>query len=373
VYDLGEALMWVGEAQPAFDAFDTAVRLASGGDDRSLEWLSRIRRSAAVMLTDPHAIPTQRFRSELEEAARTFEKIGDEAALATIWRQLAELEWMPCRYERAAVAARRSLEHARRSGDPRLVESTLGVLIAASMFGVATPDEGIRELDELEPEISRSRVLGSFAMAMRASYVAMRGDFAGARGLIARSDEIVKGLGLGFMVSSNQEELGALELHAADPAAAERAFRENYTVLDALGDEGHKSTAAGNLARALCELGRFDEAEGYAEEAMRIAAEDDLASQTGGRSARARVRAARGEFAEAEQLAREAVELFADAQMPNFQADGWMDLAKVLRMAGKALESEGAAREALALYKRKGNRPASAATRAFIEELSSGT
>ncbi len=79
--------------------------------------------------------------------------------------------------------------------------------------------------------------------------------------------------------------------------------------------------------------------------------------------------AARGEFAEAERLAREAVELFADAESPNFQGDAWLDLAKVLRMAGKPGEAGRAAGEALAFYERKGNRPASASTRAFIDEL----
>ena len=80
--------------------------------------------------------------------------------------------------------------------------------------------------------------------------------------------------------------------------------------------------------------------------------------------------AARGEFDEAERLARQAVELYAEAENPSAQADTWMDLAKVLRTARKAAEAEHAAREALALYERKGNHPASASTRAFIDELS---
>jgi hypothetical protein len=38
-------------------------------------------------------------------------------------------------------------------------------------------------------------------------------------------------------------------------------------------------------------------------------------------------------------------------------------------MAGKPVEAEQAAREALAFYERKGNRPASESTRAFIDSL----
>jgi Flp pilus assembly protein TadD len=82
------------------------------------------------------------------------------------------------------------------------------------------------------------------------------------------------------------------------------------------------------------------------------------------------VHASRGKFIEAEQLAREGAALFADAESPNFQGDAWMDLAQVLRMAGKPEEAERAAGEALAFYDRKGNRPASGTARAFIEALS---
>jgi class 3 adenylate cyclase/tetratricopeptide (TPR) repeat protein len=369
LYDLGDALGWVGEAQPAFAAFDEAVGVAAEAGNRSLEWLARIRRSSTQMLTDPHGKPTEEFRTELEEAARAFEQIGDDAALATVWTELAQIEWMPCRYVRAKSAARRAVEHARRSGDERLLAGAVVISVTASMFGAATPEDGTRELEELSEELSGGRVLESIALVARAVYAGMRGSFAEARRLMSHAGEIVQAIGLHFPGAAIQEELGQVELWAGDAAAAERAFRQNYTVLDELGDEGHKSTAAANLARALCELERFDEAEGYAEIAVRVAAEDDLASQTAGRSTRGLVLAARGEFDEAERLAREAVELYARAEAPNFQADTWMDLAKVLRMAGKAEEAAGAAREALALCERKGNQSASASTRAFLDGL----
>ena len=134
-----------------------------------------------------------------------------------------------------------------------------------------------------------------------------------------------------------------------------------------MGDEGHGSTGAAMLARALCDLGRFEEAERYVEIALRTGADDDLATQAPARSTQALVHAARGEFAEAEQLAREAVDLMADAESPNFQGDVWMDLAQVLRMAGKLEEAGQAAGEALAFYERKGNRPASGTAQALID------
>jgi class 3 adenylate cyclase/tetratricopeptide (TPR) repeat protein len=368
-YDLGDALGWVGEAQPAFAAFGDAIASAADAGDRSLEWLARIRRSATQMLTDPHAKPTEEFRAELEEAARAFEELADEKGLATVWTVLAEIEWMPCRYERAARAANRALDHARRSGDERLLAGAVLPLVAAQLFGPTTPDEGLRTMETLIGDAPTSRLLESFAFAVRGFYVEMEGSLDEARRLIGLADDVAEAVGARFAAAAHAEQRGNLELSAGDAEAAERAFRRNYEILDEMGDEGHKSTAAAGLARALYGLGRYDEAERYAEIALSVAAEDDLASQTGGRSAQALVLAARGQLAEAELLAREAVRLYAEAEAPNLQGDVLMDLAQVLRIAGKRVEAAQAAGEALALYERKGNRPSSQSTRAFIDSL----
>jgi hypothetical protein len=59
--------------------------------------------------------------------------------------------------------------------------------------------------------------------------------------------------------------------------------------------------------------------------------------------------------------------MFADAEAPLNQGDVWMTLAQILLLADRTAEAEQAARQALALYERKGNVPATASTRAFIE------
>jgi class 3 adenylate cyclase/tetratricopeptide (TPR) repeat protein len=371
LYDLGDALQWT-EVSGAFSAFDEAVELAADAGDRSRELLARIRRSALQTLLDPHAKPTDEFRAELDEAVREFEALEDEAGLATVWSQLAVIEGIPCRFQHAERAARRALEHARRTGDELLVRNAIADLLTSGEVGVSTPEEGLRTLDGMHDDLSRTRVLEAFALSVRSSYVCMQGAFDEARRLMGLSNEIGEGFGQRFIDSSQLEMLGAMEMLAGDPSAAERAYRRQFEILDELGDEGHKSSAAANLARVLCALTRFDEAERYAAIARSAAAEDDLLSQVTGRQAQALVLASRGETEEAERLAREAVRMCADAgaESPNFQGDAWMDLARVLRMAGKPAEAEQAAREALALYERKGNRPSSAATRMFLQELS---
>jgi hypothetical protein len=49
--------------------------------------------------------------------------------------------------------------------------------------------------------------------------------------------------------------------------------------------------------------------------------------------------------------------------------DAWFDVAKVLWTLGEPDEAAEAAGEALALYQRKGNRPASSLAKTFIEAI----
>lgn len=369
LYALGIALDEVGDLHGVVAALDEVIGLATVSSDRSLEWLARIFRSDTQMIVDPFSRSTEEFREELGEAIRVFEEVGDEAGLATAWTKLAFLEFSPCRNDHAELAARRAVEHARRSDDEHLLAEALFFLLVAQNGGSATPEEGIVTLDELLEDTARTRQMEATALAVRGSYHSMEGSLEQARRLIVLGIEIAEALGIPTKVAVHEMFLGDAETEAGDPIAAERAYRRSYEILDELGAEGFKSSAAALLARTLCELGRFDEAEGYATIARGVAAEDDLGPQVFGRSVQAMVLAARGRFAEAEELGREAIQMFADAEDPNLQGRIRMDLAWVLRMAGKTKEAEHAAREALVLFERKGNRPSSSAARAFIDEL----
>jgi class 3 adenylate cyclase/tetratricopeptide (TPR) repeat protein len=369
LYHLGVALGEVGDAGAAFAALDEAVSLAALSGDRSLEWLARIGRSEVQSEADPHSLTTEAFREELEEAIRAFEELGDETGLATAWRELAFLEFMPCLYDRAEREARRALAHARACGEDRLLSESVRTLLFAQTFGSTTPEAGYRTLDGLSEDISRSRSIEASALAVRGAFEAIEGSFEEARRLTRLAIALAEALGTRVMVAVYEAFLGEVEMAAGDAIAAERAYRRNYEILDETGNEGYKSTAAANLAGVLCSLGRFDEAEGYAVIARHVAPDDDLASQVIGRSAQASVHASRGELEEAERLAREALQMCEAAEWPAARGDVRMDLARVLRMAGKSIDAEQAAREALELYERKHNWPSAASTRAFLAEL----
>jgi hypothetical protein len=78
------------------------------------------------------------------------------------------------------------------------------------------------------------------------------------------------------------------------------------------------------------------------------------------------VLARRGELTEAEALAREAVSYTEGAQFPDWRADTLLDLAEVLRPAGRPEEANAATRDALGLYEAKGNIAAAESVRVLL-------
>jgi tetratricopeptide (TPR) repeat protein len=163
---------------------------------------------------------------------------------------------------------------------------------------------------------------------------------------------------------------GWLALDAGDAVTAERVLREGCEALRSAGDKSYLSTAAAVLAEALVELGRIDEAEEWTRVSEETGSSDDLATQFGWRTQRARVLARRGEYAEAERLAREALAMI-EARPAGRPGISWLGdvllwLADVLRVIGKVPEAREAAEGALETYELKGHIPKIAKARAFL-------
>jgi tetratricopeptide (TPR) repeat protein len=144
--------------------------------------------------------------------------------------------------------------------------------------------------------------------------------------------------------------------------AAEREFRAGFEAAVEIGEQGFQSTVAAALAHALLEQGRLDEAEEMVTASELAGAEDDVSTQVLGRSARARIRAARGQYSEAERLARDAVARAAETDDLNMRGDTLVDLGEVLAAAGDRVGAAAALGPARELYLAKGNAVAADAT-----------
>ena len=82
---------------------------------------------------------------------------------------------------------------------------------------------------------------------------------------------------------------------------------------------------------------------------------------------RAKLLARGGEVERAEGLAREAVALADETDFTVLRADACMDLAEVLRTAGRETEFAPVVAQALELYEQKGNVVAASRTRRILD------
>ena len=353
--DLGEALMESGDFPRADKLLTEAVDEAVAAGDRGEESHARVVLLMLKESTDPQHL-WQGALSVLESVIPVFEELGDDRGLARSYRLLADLHWTRGRYAEADRALRRATEHASRAGAAWEEAESLGQRLGAGLYGPTPVADVVRRCEEIFTSVPGDRtVQGARALRTLGALRAMQGRFEEARDLLARSTEILEDLGLKLRAAFGSEAAGFLEMLAGDPAAAERELRSGYEALERLGERGSASTVAALLAHAVAAQGRFDEAERFSIFAEEIAAEDDISTQVMWRSARAKVLAARGRHVEAERFVREALKLAVETDDLNMYADTLMDLAEVLRLAGREAEAGPAGKEALELYRQKGN------------------
>jgi tetratricopeptide (TPR) repeat protein len=304
-----------------------------------------------------------------ERAVAIFEELGDERGLAHAFERLAVFLDYRGQLGAEAKALERALAYAERAGDEHLEAMVRRGRDVVALFGSTPVPKAIRDVSET---IAWARARNNRNVEARckrclAVLYAMAGDTERARDHVSSSEAAYAKLGLPR--SGVKQEAGIIEMLAGDPAAAEHHLRRGYEMLAGVGETGFLSVFAANLAHALHAQGRDGEADEFTRISEGAAAADDVVPQFLWRSARAKVLAQRKEFEEAEALAREAVRIAAETDYIVWGTDTLMDLAEVLRAAGRVDEAISAIQDALALYEAKGDVVSSAKARALLIEL----
>jgi class 3 adenylate cyclase/tetratricopeptide (TPR) repeat protein len=307
--------------------------------------------------------------ADAERAVAIFEELGDGRGLAHAFERLAVFLDYRGQLGAEAKALERALAYAERAGDEHLEAMVRRGRDVVALFGSTPVPKAIRDVSET---IAWARARNNRNVEARckrclAVLYAMAGDTERARDHVSSSEAAYAKLGLPR--SGVKQEAGIIEMLAGDPAAAEHHLRRGYEMLAGVGETGFLSVFAANLAHALHAQGRDGEADEFTRISEGAAAADDVVPQFLWRSARAKVLAQREEFEEAEALAREAVRIAAETDYIVWGTDTLMDLAEVLRAAGRVDEAILRIQDALALYEAKGDVVSSAKARALLIEL----
>jgi tetratricopeptide (TPR) repeat protein len=284
------------------------------------------------------------------------EERADPARLSHLWSLLGYVANFKGQDEEHAAAAERAIRYARAAGD---LGGELYSLDWALVFGPRPADEALRTLEELTAgrplstsDLGKAVLLGMLDRAEEAWQLAETVS-AHLREVTGRDDA-----GLAYLV--------LVATVTGDLATACRHLR---ACIDAAppGSEGVMSSYWRWLARDLCRIGRFDEAEYWLRRPVDV--EPNRALRFQGRGAEALLLAERGDFQQAEAAARDAVAAGAETDSLEIQARTYEDLATVLARANRTDEAAEALATALDRYQRKKIIPLARQVRSRLEAL----
>jgi tetratricopeptide (TPR) repeat protein len=182
---------------------------------------------------------------------------------------------------------------------------------------------------------------------------AMLGNFPAARELVGQAGQRYEQLGLD--ADTYLRLSAAVEMFAGFPDLAEVALRTSCTALQHNEHIPVLATRAAELADAIYEQGRYDEAKTWIRLARESAGSDDVDAAFVSTYVHAKVLARLGAVDEAERSVREALNLVARTDALNRQGDSRLALAEILRLQGRENEADEQIRAALRLYTEKGN------------------
>ena len=285
------------------------------------------------------------------------EERDDPRRLALLWEMLASAADFHQRHDDKVEALLQALRYQRLAGYSRSATELEWSLI----IGPRPAADAMRMMDELadwRPPGSQDGV--------RAMLLAMLGRLDEAWPLAeARSSHLREVTG-----DTSRDAYAILSLIATIEGDRERACRYAAEEIRLIAHVAiPAATAKGMLARELCYLGRFDEAERLLEEA-RAVPPPGSGVRVMAAAAEALLLAQRGEFEQAEALARTAVAT-AETRTDTvwWQALTHEDLATVLERAGRIDEAREALERALAAWGRKGCLPCAQRVRDRIDSL----
>jgi len=276
----------------------------------------------------------------------------DDRALGRAWLGVGQVRGgFYCEYGVWEEAAERAAEHYRRAGwSP---STSLGDLACALYYGPREVTTAIARCKALLLEHDGDRASEANLLVWLGGLEAMRGHFSEARELVGRAEQRYEQLGLG---AENYLRLrGAVEMFAGSPDVAEEALRRSCTMLQQYEQVQVLATRAAELADALYEQGRYDEAETWIRVARESAGSDDLDATFAWRYVHARILTRLGAIDEAELHARGALDVMARTDALNRHADALLALAAIRRAQGRDDEALENIHAALRLYEQKGN------------------
>jgi class 3 adenylate cyclase/tetratricopeptide (TPR) repeat protein len=275
---LGGALIRTGDFERAESVLDDALAAARAAGDERLELRTLIEREFFRVFTSPED-SVEEIIAVADNAIPLLEQLGDDLGLAKAWWLKSEVHVHACRWGARAEHLERALDHAKRAGD-RAEQATIASQLSLAVYYGPTPvPAAILRCEQLLTEVPSNRSLEASVTGALAGLRAMQGEFDEARRLQEEARAVSEELGHRFRIAVRSLIAAEIELLAGDPAEAVSILRWGHDQLSDMGVQSVIPTVSAFLADALCEAGRFDEAERFARDARDQAVDVDTVAQ----------------------------------------------------------------------------------------------
>ncbi len=260
--------------------------------------------------------------------------------------------------------------HSSTTGDPGWSPSGCLSELATALFHGPMPvpdavDRCEQLLDETTDPTGSAGVL-VFLGGLRA----LEERFDGAFETLDAADEIYRELGETYALANNSGRIrGLVHRLAGDAAAAEGVFRECCETFERVNDETALATIAAGLGQTLYDQGRYPEARDWSALAEERCPRGDIIAQFSWRSLKGKLLAQQGLAAEGEAFAREALGIVERTDALSSHGEVLLDLAEVLRAAGRSAAAAERIEEALELFERKGDTASARRARSLFADV----
>jgi len=352
--DAATALIGVGRFDEGQAALSEVIEATNDGSEPSARVRALVARAGLAALKG-ETLTEQ--KPDIEEALAIAKATGDLTQLASARLGLAGLALDVGRLGDARRELELAVNAAQRSGDLNREGDARGRLGWVTWAAISRASD----IDRIQAEnlaFARKhgrRGMEALTLRVRAVEAARRGRIRMARHLSAEALAILEDLGVSILRAGFSLERGLVESLASDRTARERVLREGYEELSAMGERAILSTVAANLADALVDLGRIDEAESLCAIAEEAGAEDDIATQVGVRLVRGRLAAAHGNMDLAIATVADCLALADQGEYYGLRTGSRLVFAQLLRDVGRIEEARARAQEVIDLAQVRGD------------------
>jgi predicted ATPase len=351
--ELSRGLQLTGELGRAREVLEEAVQRC---DDHGLREVGAHARLALVDLrrsTEPERAYAELPRL-LADVLPALESARDDRGLSLAYQLEAAALQYRVRWAAMEQPLAKSLHHAGRSGDRRLVELAQSLQVGSMFHGPLPLDQARARLEEMLAQPSASPWHQASVSARLAGILALQGDPEAGRKAIAEVRQVFHDLGRELSSLATTFMSGPIEMLADNPEAAAAQLSEACDGLLAMGDKAFTSTLAALLAEAWWRCGNHEAAAEAVGLSRRLAGMGDVISQVRWRSVQAKLHAVRRNGHEAEALCSQAVQLVIGTDEVTSQGDVLADAAEVQLLLGNRSAAEVLLRDAVERYERKG-------------------